>query len=89
MEMLALLLILTSLEKNSDLPQKLRSALAFYRENKELITMFANAANGAPSAGGAPNPAPPQSGEKKESRPSGERVDSLKILEDYLSRAAV
>ena len=87
MEMLVLLLILTSLEKNSDLSEKLRSALSFYRENRELISMFANTVNAAPSAGAAPDPAPAQSGEKKESRPQG--ADSMKILEEYLKRSAV
>lgn len=92
MEMLVLLLVLTSLDKNSDLSEKLRSALAFYRENRELIAMFANAAGAAPAAGAASaeqqQASPVQEEEKKESRPR-EEFDSVKILEEYLKRSAV
>ena len=91
MEMLVLLLVLTSLDKNSDLSEKLRSALSFYRENRELITMFANTVNAAPAAANASaeESAPSQQGaEQKESRPQG-GIDSMKILEEYLKRSAV
>ena len=89
MELLVILLLLTSLDKNSDLLKQMRSALDFYREHRDLITMFAAAAPGMGSA--APksdaSPEPPHDEQKKESRPAG-GDDSLKILEDYLKRAA-
>lgn len=85
MEILVILLLLTFMDNNSELICKLRSALQFYRENRELIAMFQNA-----SAKPAP---PPESGEKcgeeKESRPSEGKIDSMKILEEYLKRSAV
>ena len=86
MEILVLLLLLTSLDKDSDLTGKLRSALAFYRENRELITMFAGSMNASQPA--SPASATESAEKTKESRPS-EKVDSLKILEEYLSRSAV
>ena len=85
MEILVLLLLLTSLDKDSDITGKLRSALAFYRENRELITMLTGAVNAAQPAAATGK----ESADKTtESRPS-EKVDSLKILEEYLSRSAV
>ena len=74
------------MDNNSDFICKLRSALQFYRENRELIAMFQGASN-------RPAPPPPPVDEKceeeKESRPSDGKIDSMKILEEYLKRAAV
>ena len=85
MEMLVLLILLMTLDKNSDLNQKLRSALNFYRENRELITMLAGTVNAKAGA----EPASAEKSAHKESRPSEEKVDSMKILEEYLKRSAV
>ena len=75
------------MDNNSELICKLRSALQFYRENRELIAMFQGAA-------GKSAPPPSEHGdekceEEKESRPSDGKIDSMKILEEYLKRSAV
>lgn len=85
MEMLMLLFLLSTLDKNADLAGKLRSTLAFYRENKDLINMLRGAMEQT-----QPSSSPSgEHAEKKESRPSEERADSAKILEEYLKRNAV
>ncbi len=86
MEIIVVLLLLTSLDNNSELSQKLRSALDFYRQNRELITMFTNSAAAKKTP---PSREEESGGEKKESRTPEETSDSMKILEEYLKRAAV
>ena len=74
------------MDNNYELICKLRSALQFYRENRELINML----RGMTEQGQNAQPKPREEHEdKKESRPQEERVDSMKILEEYLKRSAV
>ncbi len=93
MEILFIVLLLTSLDGNSELMQKLRSALEFYRQNKELIAMFASGA-GAMKTQAAEQDTEEETKEEetkeeKESRSSEGKFDSMKILEEYLKRSAV
>ena len=87
-EILFIVLLLTLLDGNSELMQKLRSALEFYRQNKELIAMFASGA-GAMKTQAAEQDTEEETKEEKESRSSEGKFDSMKILEEYLKRSAV
>lgn len=84
MEILVILFLLTSMDSGSELTQKLRSALQFYRENRELIAMFQSTMNRTPPP--VSDAEPPI---EEKSRPSEGKIDSLKILEEYLKRSAV
>lgn len=86
MDTLLLVFLLMTLSQNKESLQKLRSALCFYRENRELIQTIA----GSMGAAGTAQPQSerePARGETKESRPRGD--DSLKVFEEYLKRCAV
>ena len=87
METLILLLFLVLSDKNRDLKSSLNQFLTFYKENRELIQMFAQMLS-RPSSEGAPSDIPPAKGENEheESRPR-EEVGNLNILEEYLRRA--
>lgn len=87
METLILLLFLALSDKNKDLKSSLNQFLTFYKENRELIQMFAQMLS-RPSGEGAPADIPPAKGENEheESRPR-EEVGNLNILEEYLRRA--
>ena len=84
MEILLLLFLLSTLDKNSDLKQTLQSFLHFYRENRELISLLTG--SGAPAE--AQSAAAPPAEEKKSRSPQEGRNDSMKILEDFLLRNA-
>ena len=78
MEMLIILFILAISEKNAEFKETLKSVLAFYRENRELLIALAGASNAAPpvcaETGGA----------EKISHDFG--GDHMKILELFLQQ---
>ena len=80
MEMLIILFILAISEKNAEFKETLKSVLAFYRENRELLIMLAGTSNAAPpvsaeaETGGAEKISPEFGG------------DHMKILELFLQQ---
>jgi hypothetical protein len=89
MEILVLLVLLMTLDKNSDLTAKLRSALTFYRENRELIQMVSTAAGMKPTGAEPAHAEPKRETRNEKESPAPQGTDSLKILEEYLKRTAV
>ena len=87
MEMLILLLLLSTLDKNNDLTAKLRGALNFYRENRELLQMMATMSAAPPSGTTPPPEQKPE--QEKTSRHAEGSADSMKLFEEYLKRTAV
>ncbi len=83
MEPILLLFLLSTIDKNPDLKEKLHSFLVFYKENRDLFAMLAGAQKGAPEPEKTPDT------EQKENRPSqSEKDGSVRILEEYLKRCA-
>ena len=87
MEILLLLFLFSTLDKNGDMKDMMRSFLSFYRENRELIAMLANAKT-------SPAPEPEGEKEEKKSRPvqserSGAENIPSSILEEFLKKNAV
>ena len=87
MEMLLLLFLFSTLDKNSNLKETLQSFLGFYRENRDLISMLAGARTAADGTAQTAAQEPP-AGEMENRLPKAEKVDSVKILEEYLKRTA-
>lgn len=88
MEMAILLFLLAmSGGDSSQLKEKLSSALAFYRENRELIAMLASGGGlfgGAPAAQSAQTP--------QENQPAAGQTEenpNIKILEEFLKARTV
>ena len=79
MEMFMILFILALSDKNPELKETLKSVLAFYRENRELLTLIAN---GTPAAASSAAP----SEQKDPPAAEGERI---KILEEFLKQRTV
>ena len=73
MEMLIALMIVALSEKDPAFKEKLRSVLAFYRENRELLVMLAQKSESCP---------PPEA--QKNSPAIG--GDDLRILDEFLKR---
>lgn len=86
METVILLFLLASLDKDSSITNSLRNFLGFYRENRELISMLAGAAQGGRAQGAENGTQKPEKAEK-ESRP--EQAGSPDLLDEYLKRCAV
>lgn len=87
METLILLFLLATANSSPEMKQSLSSALAFYRENRELFSMLAN---------GAQNPSAEQKAPAEEARtqqnsrpPAGEAGSQINILEEYLKTHAL
>lgn len=89
MEMAILLFLLAmSGGDSSQLKEKLSSALAFYRENRELIAMLAS--GGGNLFGGAPAPQSAQT--PQENQPAAGQTEenpNIKILEEFLKARTV
>lgn len=83
MEMLIVLLLLTYAEKDEEFKKRLLKVLAFYRENRALLTAFGvPAEDKSGSEKGAEKSGPAQN---KNSPPSG--GENLRILEEFLKNA--
>lgn len=79
METMTLLILLAYANGSPELKESLRSFLAFYRENRDVLTSMMN---GAPMSQTEPS-------KQQESRPSGkvgESADTRSVLEQYLNR---
>ena len=79
MEMLFILFILAMSEKNAEFKETLKTVLAFYRENRELLIALAGASNGIP-----PVSAEAETGGDTKCPDFG--GDNLKILEMFLQQ---
>lgn len=78
-----LLFVLFAAKSDPALSEKLRSFLAFYRENRDLFAMMT--ASGLPMSEKEPAKEPEETPVKEERRPTG-GADAEKILEEYLRR---
>ena len=89
MELIILLFLLSSMNKDARLQDTLRSFLGFYKENRELITMLMSSQGQNVASPTHAQAEPEQTTSKQtESRPS-EKVGQMNLLEEYLKRYAV
>lgn len=88
MDIAVLLLLLWMTGGNEEMKSSLRSFLSFYRENRDLVSLFANSS--AEKKGDERDERDekdvPCSSEQQKSRPRGE-VGAVDILQRYLMRA--
>lgn len=80
METIIVLFILALSEKDPKLKETLKSVLAFYKENRELIKTLSTPSN--PSSAQQQVPPPPPEEPAQQSEPASE--DSVRILEEFL-----
>ncbi len=76
MEQMILILLLALMSKDGQMKDSLQSALAFYRENRELITRLAGA--------NAPKEYSKQDKETEQEKSRPQAVGNDKILEEFL-----
>ncbi len=84
MEMILLLLLALS-DKDGNMKRSLQQFLGFYKENRELIQMLANAASHPNNAESKPQTEEGSSSGQQESRPHDE-IGNLNVFEEYLNR---
>ncbi len=83
MEQMILIFLLALMSKDGKMKDTLQSALAFYRDNRELITMLA----GAQNASKEQEPQKTEEPKQEQSRPQS--VGNDKILEKFLKSATL
>ena len=76
MEILIVLFILALTEKNPELKDSLQKVLKFYRENRELLTVFASSSE----------PSPTQQNSFEKEAAADFAPEKLRIIEEYLKR---
>ena len=81
MEFLVLLLLLFLAGDSRDYGRILKELLAFYRENRELISLLAKNFGGTPPAPPAPEEKPAEQGEEKDRPPEADD-----LLQQFLDR---